>query len=304
MPQLGQPAPAAPVSRAVNCMPTRMASGSTQSGRSEPICCGRPSSPGQQVTTTTCSKLLGIDYSGHGNYNPSQPAFPNDQRVRQSLAVAYDGFELEGVSVEAGGRTRLDDVALSIPAEGITVLAGASGAGKSTLLRLLNRLDVPTRGTIAWRGTNLDDVEVLAHRRTVGMVFQQPTVVPGTVADNLRLAAPGLTDAEAVVLLDTAALDAEFLDRDASALSGGERQRVCFARTLATEPAVVLADEPTASLDPEATALVETVVRRLTDPGRPNTVGWVWVSHDRQQTERLADRVITLEAGRVVGITS
>ncbi len=218
--------------------------------------------------------------------------------------MGYDGFELDGVSVRAGERTRLDDVSLRIPAEGITVLAGASGAGKSTLLRLLNRLDVPTRGTIAWRGANLDDVDVLAHRRTVGMVFQQPTVVPGTVADNLRLAAPELGDAEAVVLLETAALDADFLDRDATALSGGERQRVCFARALATEPRVVLADEPTASLDPEATALVEQVVRTLAEPGRPNPVGWIWVSHDSRQTERLAHRVITLEAGRVIGSVS
>lgn len=215
--------------------------------------------------------------------------------------MGYDGFELEGVSVRTGERTRLDDVSLSIPAEGITVLAGASGAGKSTLLRLLNRLDVPTAGSITWRGASLDHVDVLTHRRNVGMVFQQPTVVPGTVAGNLRLAAPNLTDAEAVTLLAEAALDAEFLHRDASALSGGERQRVCFARALATNPTVVLADEPTASLDPDATAIVEEVVRDLARPDR--RVGWIWVSHDREQTERLADRVITLSAGRVVGST-
>lgn len=223
--------------------------------------------------------------------------------MRQSLAVTFNGFELEGVSVRSGGRTRLDDVSLQIPAEGITVLAGASGAGKSTLLRLLNRLDIPTEGTIRWRGTSLDQIDVLEHRRDVGMVFQQPTVVPGTVADNLRLADPDLPNVEAIMLLEAAALAAGFLDRDASALSGGERQRVCFARTLATRPTVVLADEPTASLDPDATTVVEDVVSELAHPDRSGRVAWIWVSHDRQQTERLADRVITLAEGRVIGVT-
>jgi len=217
--------------------------------------------------------------------------------------VTYDGFQLDGVSVHRGGRTRLDDVSLQIPAEGVTVLAGVSGAGKSTLLRLLNRLDVPTAGRIDWQGKSLDDVDVLGHRREVGMVFQQPAVVPGTVADNLRLAARDLSDDAAIELLEAAALDVEFLDRDATALSGGERQRVCFARALATEPTVVLADEPTASLDPDATALVEEMVCDLAHPDRPGRVSWIWVSHDRQQTDRLADRVVTLAAGRVVGVT-
>jgi putative ABC transport system ATP-binding protein len=215
--------------------------------------------------------------------------------------MTEDGFALQGVSVGPPGHRRLHDVTVEIPASGITVLAGSSGAGKSSLLRLLNRLDVPDSGSVRWRGTPLDDLDVLAHRRDVGMVFQQPTAVPGTVADNLRLAAPSMGDEAMVELLDTVALGADFLSRNALELSGGERQRVCLARTLATDPIMVLADEPTASLDPEARAIIESSVQHLADPNGPHRVGWVWVSHDAEQTERLADRVIVLDGGRVLG---
>lgn len=215
--------------------------------------------------------------------------------------MADQGFGLQGVSVGASGQRRLDGVTVEIPASGITVLTGASGSGKSTLLRLLNRLDVPDAGSVRWRDQLLDDLNVLAHRREVGMVFQQPTAVPGTVADNLRLAAPGMGESAMAELLDTVALSADFLNRNALELSGGERQRVCLARTLATDPVMVLADEPTASLDPEATAIIEASVHHLADPAGPHRVGWVWVSHDAGQTDRLADRVITLDGGKVVG---
>ena len=214
--------------------------------------------------------------------------------------MTESGFELRGVSVGVSNQRRLDDVSVDIPASGITVLAGPSGAGKSTLLRLLNRLDVPDRGSVRWQGSHLDDLDVLVHRRQVGMVFQKPTAVPGTVADNLRLAAPAMDDDAVVELLETVALDAGFLNRNALELSGGERQRVCLARTLATSPVVVLADEPTASLDPDATAIIEASVQRLADPNGPHRVGWVWVSHDAEQTGRLASRVIALDGGRIV----
>lgn len=220
--------------------------------------------------------------------------------MRQAPAVTEAGFELREVTVLGPEGPRLDRVDLDLAAEGITVVAGPSGSGKSTLLRLLNRLDVPDGGTVSWRGANLDDVDVLAHRREVGMVFQTPTVAPGSVLDNLRIAALDLDEEEAAELLTVVALGPEFLHRDAGELSGGERQRVCLGRTLATGPTVVLADEPTSSLDEEATAVIEELALRLAHPGSPLRVGWVWVSHDRRQVERLADRIVTLEGGRVV----
>src|SRR4051794_41731246 len=96
-------------------------------------------------------------------------------------------FDFEDVVVETATGDRILDIGcLAIAAGGITVLAGRSGAGKSTLLRLCNRLDVPTSGTVRLHGRDLAQVEPLALRRRVGMVFQRPTVFPGTVRDNLR----------------------------------------------------------------------------------------------------------------------
>ena len=128
------------------------------------------------------------------------------------------------------------------------------------------------------------------------MVFQAPVVFPGTVADNVLVADPGASRERLAEVLRRAALDpAEYLDRDASTLSGGEAQRACLARTLATEPRVLLADEPTSALDEAATAELERLMRRLADDGVPVLL----VTHDEGQLERLADHVIRLADGRL-----
>jgi putative ABC transport system ATP-binding protein len=203
-------------------------------------------------------------------------------------------FSLDDVTVAGAARPRLAGVSLALgdPAGGITVLQGPSGSGKSTLLRLLNRLEAPDAGVVAYRGEDLAARDVLAHRREVGMVFQAPVVFPGTVADNLAVARP--VDAPAA-LLEQAGLPASFLDRDASLLSGGEAQRVCLARTLATRPRVVLMDEPTSALDPDATAIIERLARSLADGGTPV----VLVTHQADQAARLGDRVVRLHEGRL-----
>jgi UDP-glucose/iron transport system ATP-binding protein len=213
--------------------------------------------------------------------------------------VTDAGFDLQDVRAGDGAHPRLTGVSVEIESRGVTVLAGASGAGKTSLLRLLNRLDLPTAGTILWRGASLDDVDVLAHRREVGMVFQKPTVAPGSVLDNLRVGATDLDEESAADLCSLVTLDPSFLDRDATALSGGEQQRVCLARTIATGPHVILADEPTASLDPEATEMIEALALRLAHPESPMRLGWIWVSHDTSQLRRLADRVVVLSKGSV-----
>jgi putative ABC transport system ATP-binding protein len=187
----------------------------------------------------------------------------------------------------------LIDVSMSIPS-GSTALLGPSGSGKSTLLRLLNRLADPDAGSVRFHGTDVRELDPLELRRRVGLVPQLPAPVPGSVADNIRFG-PRLegreADPEGPVRL--AGLDPSFLDRDASRLSVGEQQRVMLARALALEPEVLLLDEPTASLDPTATAAVEDALRGL------HGVSLVLVTHSRDQADRLTKRTIKLRDGRV-----
>lgn len=194
-----------------------------------------------------------------------------------------------------GERVVLDGVDVEIPARGVTVVVGPSGSGKSTLLRLCNRLAAPTSGRILFRGADLSGLDPLAHRRMVGMVFQQPTPFGGSVGDNLRVASAEADDTVMRRALARAHLPAAFLDRPAGELSGGESQRACLARTLITNPEVLLMDEPTSALDGEARHALEALALELAGDGVPV----VWVTHDLEQAVRLAGWVIVLEEGRV-----
>jgi putative ABC transport system ATP-binding protein len=203
-------------------------------------------------------------------------------------------FELDRVGLEVGGHRILHDVSFEVPDGGITVLLGPSGSGKTTLLRLLNRLEVPTSGEIAFRGDPLDMLDPLVLRRRVGMVFQRPVVFPGTGRDNLLVARPGASDDDLAERLRTVDLDPRVLDQVADDLSGGEAQRLCLARTLATDPGVLLMDEPTSSLDPEARDHLETAARVLVERG----MRMIWVTHDLNQADRLGDHRVVIVAGR------
>jgi putative ABC transport system ATP-binding protein len=205
-------------------------------------------------------------------------------------------FDFHGVRLAKTGTVILHDVTAAVPEDGLTVVAGRSGAGKSTLLRLCNRLEVPDRGVVRFRGTDLAGVDPLTLRRRVGMVFQRPSLFPGTVRDNLHVADPAATEEALTGVMARVELDGDFLDRVGDELSGGEAQRVCLARTLVTGPEVLLMDEPTSSLDPGAVRTLERLARTLTAGGVPT----LWVTHDVAQLRRLADHLLVLDAGRAV----
>ena len=207
-------------------------------------------------------------------------------------------FEFERVTVTRAGRRVLDEVTASIQAAGITMVTGPSGAGKTTMLRLCNRLDVPSAGTIRYRGRPLDDLDPLVLRRRVGMVFQRPAPFPGSVAANLAVASPGATSDEMGAALERAALDPALLGREALTLSGGELQRMCLARTLVTSPETLLLDEPTSALDEQPKLVFERTARDLAARG----ITIVWVTHDDTQARRVADRVYRLRDGHLSGI--
>jgi putative ABC transport system ATP-binding protein len=204
-------------------------------------------------------------------------------------------FVFEAVGVDSPLGPVLEEVDARLPAQGITVITGPSGSGKSTLLRLCNMLEIPSTGRILFRGTPLSTLDPLAHRRRVGMVFQQPTPFGGTVRDNLRVAVSGATDAVMGDVLGRAHLTRDFLDRRASELSGGESQRACLARGLMVGPEVLLMDEPTSALDGAASRALEALALELSAEGIPI----LWVTHDLAQAERLADTTLALEGGRV-----
>jgi len=204
-------------------------------------------------------------------------------------------FSFEDVVVELGGSRILDGVTASVASGGVTVLLGPSGAGKTTMLRLCNRLEVPSSGCVRFRGEDVASLDPLALRRRVGMVFQRPTLFPGTVRDNLLEARPDGDDQAVGDALERAGLDAGFLDRTGDDLSGGEAQRACLARTLLTRPEVLLMDEPTSSLDPNNVRLLERLARELAGTG----VTVLWVTHDLAQAARVGDHEIVVVDGRV-----
>lgn len=204
----------------------------------------------------------------------------------------------EGVSFEAGGRRLVDRLSLQVKHGPLTVIMGPNGAGKSLLLRLLHGLIAPSTGRITWGGVAAGP----AIRRRQAMVFQKPVLLRRSVAANVDfvLHLHQRVDANRRhALLERVGL-ADHADTPARKLSGGEQQRLALARALAIEPAVMLLDEPTASLDPASVLRIETLVREAHTAGTKV----IFVTHDIGQARRLADEVVFLHRGRVVEHTS
>ncbi len=195
----------------------------------------------------------------------------------------------------------LHDVNGDIQAGTVTALIGPSGAGKSTLLSLCNGLESPTTGEIIAFGKELSEWDMQALRRRVGLVFQTPTMLPGTVEDNLRAAAkvasPPNPDQSLASYLESVSLPATLLGRSADELSGGQQQRVALARTLIAQPQVLLLDEVTSALDVAAVQVVEEVILQI---HRDRQVTLIWVTHDLRQAERVADTIWLMAEGRIV----
>ncbi|MCB8982801.1 MAG: phosphate ABC transporter ATP-binding protein [Ardenticatenaceae bacterium] len=210
-------------------------------------------------------------------------------------------FDITHFSLSRHGVPVLADVSFYVDPGEIVCLLGPSGGGKSSLLRCLNRLTEPPPQTIFLDDQDVTEMDVLALRRRVGMVFQQVALFPGTVADNVAygpgLQAESLPPEEVSRLLALADLSAELAGRDSQELSGGQAQRVALARALATGPAAMLLDEPTSALDPAATRNVESTMLKLRQ-SLGLTV--LWVTHAPEQARRVADRVYLLVDGRIV----
>lgn len=202
-------------------------------------------------------------------------------------------IKFEHVSYLAGATRILHDVDLSLSSGGPTLLMGPNGSGKTTLIKLAMGLLASTTGRITFSGADA------APSGSRAIVFQKPVMLRRTVAENIVFAlnAAGRPSQATDVqhLLDLAQI-AVLADRPARRLSGGEQQRLALARALARQPQVLFLDEPTASLDPASTKLVEDIVTRVS----ASRIKIVMSTHDLGQARRLARDVLFLAKGRVI----
>jgi len=213
-------------------------------------------------------------------------------------ADRIEGLAIRGLRLARGERAVLRDVSFDAPKGTVTALVGPSGIGKSTLLRCLNRLLVPDAGTVLLDGEDTAALDPCALRRRAGLVGQTPTMLPGSVRENLAYGLDPAVAADEPRLtraLADAGLDAGFLDRPASELSGGERARVALARALTREPELLLLDEPTAALDALTARHIGGTLTALAGAG----LGVVLATHDLAFAAEIADRVVALRDGVV-----
>ena len=211
-------------------------------------------------------------------------------------------IDVKGLQKNYGGLQVLKGVDLTIDKGDCVVLVGPSGCGKSTFLRCLNRLEIPTEGTVTFEGEEVNDKDIDRIRRKMGMVFQHFNLFPHlTVKKNITLAPVRLglmkqpeADAKAMELLERIGL-ADKADTYPNMLSGGQKQRIAIVRALAMNPDVLLFDEPTSALDPEMVGEVLELMKELARSG----MTMVCVTHEMGFAREVASRVIFIDEGIV-----
>ncbi|MEI7743996.1 MAG: phosphate ABC transporter ATP-binding protein PstB [Chloroflexota bacterium] len=213
-----------------------------------------------------------------------------------------DVIRITGLSFHYGPFRAIKGVSLAVEEHKITALIGPSGCGKSTLLRTINRMNdlIPgtrVEGRVEYHGVDLyaRDVDAVEVRRRIGMVFQKPNPFPKSIYDNVAFGPrvngfKGNMDELVEASLQRAALWNDVKDKlkqSGLALSGGQQQRLCIARAIATNPDVILMDEPCSALDPRSTLQIEELMFELKEQ---YTI--VIVTHNMQQAARASDYTV------------
>ena len=214
--------------------------------------------------------------------------------------IAPDVFTVRDLSVYYGDMRAVADVNLDVRQREITAFIGPSGCGKSTVLRCFNRMNdlidiARVEGTVRYHDIDLYDPQVdpVAVRRRIGMVFQKPNPFPKSIHANVAFGPKvaglkGNLDEVVETSLRNAGLWDEVKDRlddSALGLSGGQQQRLCIARAIAVNPDVLLMDEPCSALDPIATGRIEELMKEI-----QNDYTIIIVTHNMQQAARVSDR--------------
>ncbi len=236
------------------------------------------------------------------------------KRTRPVETEVVAKLDVRNLNFFYGEKQALFDVSMTIAERSVTAFIGPSGCGKSTFLRALNRMNdiiegARHNGTVLLEGQEIyaPDVDVVALRKRVGMVFQKSTPFPKSIFDNVaygpKIAGQRNRKALSEIVeqsLKRAALWDEVKDRlqdSALALSGGQQQRLCIARALATNPDVLLMDEPASALDPASTARIEDLIFEL-----KQNYTIVIVTHNMQQAARISDRTAFFFQGYLIEV--
>ncbi len=203
-------------------------------------------------------------------------------------------LDVTGLCFSVAQKPLLQGLDLHISNSGISVILGPNGAGKSLLVRLLHGLITPDSGSICWNGKALD----LTVRKSQAIVFQKPVLLRRSVMSNIEFVLKNLPHKHQKTCQQILE-EADLLDQQrqpARLLSGGEQQRLALSRALATSPQVLFLDEPTASIDPASTLLIEDLLSRVSQAG----VKLILVTHDIGQAHRLASDVLFMHRGRIL----
>ena len=238
-----------------------------------------------------------IDLTEPLHVDPTQPA---DDPVASDAFAPQVVFSVSDLSVYYGAFRAVRDVSIDVHKHEITAFIGPSGCGKTTVLRCFNRMNdlidiARVEGKVSYHGVDLYDREVnpVEVRRRIGMVFQKPNPFPTSIYDNVAYG-PKIAGAKGNMddIVENALRGAGLWDEVKSrlkasgmGLSGGQQQRLCIARAIATDPEVLLMDEPCSALDPIATARIEDLMQEIKDKF---TI--VIVTHNMQQAARVSDR--------------
>ena len=210
-------------------------------------------------------------------------------------------IEFHRVSKNYGETAALADFSLTVPTSKITVLMGLSGSGKTTALRMVNKMAIPTTGSVSIDGLDVADRDAVALRRSIGYVMQEVGLLPHkTVIDNVTLIAriagqtAEVAQSNAADMLTMVGIDPQSFGRYPQQLSGGQQQRVGVARALAIKPNILLMDEPFGAVDPIVREELQDELSRIQ---RELGLTIMFVTHDRHEALKIADQLVVLSNG-------